>query len=229
MKALWRKYADKIDALSLRERVMVFVTALVIVLFMIHVLFIDPLTTRSKALSGQMAQQQTDLPALQVKIQALEKDLTDPDIANRARHDGIKREIAQIDATLKDMQQSLVPAQDMQALLQEMLTRNPRLQLIALRTLPAAPLVAKHDTTDKSDAAAPGAKAAASADGVFKHGVRITVQGSYADLHDYLARLEKLSWHMFWSRASLNADDYPRLTLTLTIYTLSLDKAWLVV
>jgi MSHA biogenesis protein MshJ len=32
---------------------------------------------------------------------------------------------------------------------------------------------------------------------------------------------------MFWSRASLNAEDYPRLTLTVTIYTLSLDKAWL--
>ena len=147
MKALWRKYADKIDALSLRERVMVFITALVIVLFMIHALFIDPLTTRNKALSAQMAQQQTDLLALQVKIQALEKDLTNPDIANRARRDGIKREIAQIDATLKDMQQSLVPAQDMQALLQEMLTRNPRLQLIALRTLPAAPLVAKRCST----------------------------------------------------------------------------------
>jgi MSHA biogenesis protein MshJ len=229
MNASWRKYADRIDALSVRERAMVFITALVFVLFLINALFIDPLMTRNKALSAQMAQQQTELLALQVKIQALEKDLTEPDIANRARRDGIKREIAQIDATLKDMQQSLVPAQNMQALLQEMLTRNPRLQLIAMRTLPAAPLVAKRDTTGRNDDTAPGAKAAAGADGVFKHGVRITVQGSYADLHDYLARLEKLSWQMFWSRASLNADDYPRLTLTLTIYTLSLDKAWLVV
>jgi MSHA biogenesis protein MshJ len=65
--------------------------------------------------------------------------------------------------------------------------------------------------------------------GVFKHGVQITLQGSYGDMYEYLARLEKLPWHMFWSRASLSASDYPHLTLTVTIYTLSLDKAWLVV
>jgi MSHA biogenesis protein MshJ len=137
MKALWRRYADKIDALSVRERAMVFVTALVIVLFIINAVFIDPQRTRNKALTAQMAQQQADLLALQATIRALEKNLTDPDIANRARREDIKREIAQIDVTLKEMQQSLVPAQNMQALLQEMLTRNPRLQLIALRTLPA--------------------------------------------------------------------------------------------
>ena len=112
MKATWRKYADRIDALSLRERLMVFITALVIVLFLINAVFIDPLRTRNKALSAQMAQQQADLLASQVKIQALQKELSEPDIANRARHDGIKSEIAQIDATLKEMQQSLVPAQN---------------------------------------------------------------------------------------------------------------------
>ena len=63
---------------------------------------------------------------------------------------------------------------------------------------------------------------------MFKHGIQVTVQGSYADLHDYLSRLEKINWRMFWARASLNTDDYPRLALTVTVYTLSLDKAWLV-
>jgi len=40
-------------------------------------------------------------------------------------------------------------------------------------------------------------------------------------------RLEKLPWRMFWSRATLAAAEYPRVTLKVTIYTLSLDKAWL--
>ena len=62
---------------------------------------------------------------------------------------------------------------------------------------------------------------------VFKHGVEVKLSGSYADLYDYLVRLEGLPSRMFWSRVSLNAEDYPRLTLTVTIYTLSLDKAWL--
>jgi len=55
----------------------------------------------------------------------------------------------------------------------------------------------------------------------------MTLQGSYADLHDYLARLEQSQWRMFWWRARLSTEDSPRLTLTVTLYTLSLDKGWL--
>ena len=121
----------------------------------------------------------------------------------------------------------------MNALLQDMLARNPRLQLVGLSTLPATPLVEKRAPAEKINATASAPKSqdklVAATSNVFKHGVQITLQGSYADLHDYLAALEKLPWRMLWSRASLSADDYPRLTLTVTIYTLSLDKAWLVI
>ncbi len=227
MKALWRKYAVKIDALPVRERVMVFIAAVVVTLFVIDALFIEPAAAHRKAMMAQSAQQRATLSTLQPQILALEKKLADPDAANMARRDDIKRQIAEVDAILKGMQQSLVAAENMKVLLQDMLARNPRLQLVALRTLPVTPLV---DKRGKPDAAgATNDKSTTSEGAVFKHGVQITIQGSYADLHDYLGRLEKMSWRMFWSRASLNAENYPRLTLTLTIYTLSLDKAWLVV
>jgi MSHA biogenesis protein MshJ len=231
MNELWRRYADKIDAMSPRERAMVFAAAVVVVVFMVNAFFIDPVAMRKKALMTRLAQQQTEMQALSVKIQAIQKQRADPDAANRARRDAIKRQIAEIDETLKDMQRSLVPAQNMKAVLQEMLARNPRLQLIAMRTLPATPLVEKRDKAAKPAATAPASKSedkfTAGASTVFKHGAQITLQGSYADLHDYLARLEKLPWRMFWLRASLDADGYPRLMLTVTIYTLSLDKTWL--
>ena len=233
MKSLWRQYADKLDALAMRERAMVFAAALVVLVFLMNALFIDPAMTRRKALATRMAQQQTEMQGLQTQIAALEKKRADPDAVNQVRRDGIKRQITEIDGTLKDMQQSLVPAQKMNALLQDMLARNPRLQIVTMRTLPVTPLVERPAKPEKNDAGssapATSGKFTAGESNVFKHGVQITLQGSYTDLYDYLARLEKLSWRMFWSRASLNADDYPRLTLTVTIYTLSLDKAWLVV
>lgn len=218
MKELWLKYEARIDALSLRERVMVFVAALVVVLFLGNALFIDPAVMRKRVLVDQMARQSKELQGLQLQIAELEKKRADPDAANVTRRDNLRNEIAVIDDSLKDMRSSLVPAQNMKALLQDVLARNPRLQLVAMRTLPVAPLV------DKSNAA----EKAVTGGGVFKHGIQVTVQGSYADLHDYLSRLEKINWRMFWAQASLNTDDYPRLALTVTVYTLSLDKAWLV-
>jgi MSHA biogenesis protein MshJ len=230
MKRRWRRYAAKVDALPQRERALVFVTVMAAVIFVAYALFIDPLVARKKALAAQAVQQQAELQVMRGNIQALKNRLAAPDAANLARRDAVQRQIVEIDVKLKDMQTSLVPAQTMRAVLQEMLARNPRLQLIAVQTLPVMPLIEKRDKTEKSPAARqPNLKPTTAENGVFKHGVHITLQGSYADMYDYLARLETLPWHMFWSRASLSAADYPRLTMTVTIYTLSLDKAWLVV
>ena len=232
MKDLWSKYSARIDALMLRERAMVFAAAVAIAVFIVYALFIQPVAARRQALSTRMTQQQAEMQGLQAKIQAMQKQRANPDAANQARREVIKHQIADIDETLKDMQRSLVPAQNMKAVLQEVLARNPRLHLVAMHTLPVAPLVEKSEKAEPpkvpaAPAAKPPDKPAAGESNVFKHGAEITLQGSYTDLHDYLVRLEKQPWRMFWSRASLNAADYPRLTLTVTIYTLSLDKAWL--
>ena len=57
MKELWRKTESRIDALSLRERVMVFVAALAVVLFLGNALFIDPAVMRKRVLLDQIARQ----------------------------------------------------------------------------------------------------------------------------------------------------------------------------
>jgi MSHA biogenesis protein MshJ len=45
----------------------------------------------------------------------------------------------------------------------------------------------------------------------------------------YLTELEKMPTQMFWGEAGLSVEKYPNAVLTLTLYTLSLDKAWLTV
>jgi MSHA biogenesis protein MshJ len=62
---------------------------------------------------------------------------------------------------------------------------------------------------------------------IYKHGVKITVRGNYADLLQYLTALEKLPSQMFWGVAKLDVVQHPTAELSLTLYTLSLDKTWL--
>ena len=62
---------------------------------------------------------------------------------------------------------------------------------------------------------------------VYKHGVEIVVEGGYPELMDYLAQLEKLPVRVIWGNLKLRVDGYPRTTMSLTIYTLSLEKKWL--
>ena len=216
MKSEWKKYAAKIDAMSSRERIILFGGLLLVIVYIAFMVFIDPAQQRKKGLSAELEKQRAEMQVLQIQIADLAAKRGDPDAANLARRNGLREQIAGIEVSLK-----------------EMLTHQPRLQLVALKTLPVTPLVEKKEKAEKTDAANAAAPAPASTppaeSNVFKHGVEITLQGSYADLYEYLTRVEKLQWRMFWSRASLNAEDSPRLKLTVTIYTLSLDKAWLVV
>jgi MSHA biogenesis protein MshJ len=127
----------------------------------------------------------------------------------------------------------MVSAELMPTLLQDVLRQHHGLQLVELRTLPATSLVERTAKDDKP--AKPGELPAVDAGGqggernLYKHGFELTVRGSYPDFVQYLEQLERLPMRMYWGKVTMNADDYPKVTLTVTIYTLSLDKAWLAI
>jgi MSHA biogenesis protein MshJ len=102
----------------------------------------------------------------------------------------------------------------MRSVLEEMLGRNRRLALIDLRTLPVVPI-----TPPRSSAPS----------GMFRHGIEITVRGTYTELYEYLHMLEGLRSQLYWGAAELTVGDYPLITLKLTVHTISFDRAWLVV
>ena len=55
------------------------------------------------------------------------------------------------------------------------------------------------------------------------------MRGTYLELLAYLRDLEKLPNQMYWGRLELGVGAYPQVTPKLSVYTLSLDLAWLVV
>jgi MSHA biogenesis protein MshJ len=79
----------------------------------------------------------------------------------------------------------------------------------------------------QGDAAFVSAKAPTTA--LFKHGVKLTLVGNYAALTQYMEKLERLPVGFYWARAELDASGHPAISLTLTLYTLSLEKTWLTV
>ena len=235
MKQLWRRYAKKFDALVLRERLMVLVASGAALGFVLWTLAIEPVAVENKRLAAKLAQQQQLLREVQNANRGLQGARVDPDAPNRARREQLNRDIAAVEQKLRAVGSTLVAADQMPRLLENIFDRNRRLQLLALHSIAAAPLVqrpsAKSETKDKPVAPAPPSStpSAGGDTNIYKHGVELTVEGSYLDLMDYLAQLEKLPWQMFWGRANLDSTQYPKVTLTLTLYTLSLDKALLTV
>lgn len=219
MKALLVRYASRFDALSSRERLLVFAAALAIVGFALQALLIEPALRSSARMREQLAQQDKTLDAVQAANRALLAARADPDGATRARIAQRRKELEALTAKLGTMAQGLVPPERMPLLLQSLLGTDSRPVIVALRSLVPSPLTqtSQPQGTDKP----------ASAVGVFKHGIELTAQGTYEDLYRYVTTLEQGPFRMYWSDAVLDASAYPNVRLTLRVYTVSTDPSWM--
>lgn len=78
---------------------------------------------------------------------------------------------------------------------------------------------------------APAAPRAGAADDaqvtLYRHGVELTLEGSFAELLDYLRALQAMPQRVLWGKLSFKVEQHPKATLTLRLYTLSRDRHWL--
>lgn len=246
----------KIDALTLRERLMVFAAAAGTIIFLAYYAWFDPLLSTEKSLRAQIRQEQDNALGIDAEIiRKVQAYAFDPEAADRARLQAVKVELAQLGAALRAMQRGLVAPDKIAALLETMLKGHGRLRLLSLKTLPVSglsdgafelPEDARPSGTEAPQMRAlgdiqkeiAGAQAKPAADAkpaaqanplelVYRHGVEIALQGSYSDMVNYMEALEAMPTQLFWAQAKLDAVDYPAARLTLVLYTLSLDRKWI--
>ena len=227
MKQLLQRYADSIDAMALRERVLFFGAVALVLVTLLQVFLLNPVLSRRTQLSAQIAQQDDETKAIQAQIQALVRpNVPDQDALNRDKIKSLRGQIAQLDRQFEEQQKQFVPPEKMAAMLENMIAKNPKLQLLSLRNLPSTGL--SPGAGVPTDAAQKRAKVAGARE-VFRHTVEISVKGSYFDLLDYIAALERMPQRVFWEGFELSVAQYPQSVLKLTIYTLSPEKSWLTV
>ena len=227
MTQVWEKLARRFDALKPRERVMVFAAGVAIIAGLGFVLALEGVLAKHKILAANAERHRIDLAQLNKQNTESTRLLNqDPDVEGRKHIDDLRRQLGGYDTELRGVQQGLVPPNRMVKVLEDMLSRDANVRLVKLRTLPVAALVEPAGLAAESAAAK---SSAPTKNLVYKHGIELTVEGSYLELLDYQARLEHLPWRMFFARTSVNSVDYPRVFMTVTLYTLSLEEAWLVV
>lgn len=219
----------RIDALTLRERGLLFAAAAAVIVFVGHTMVLGPIYRAQDLLRDQISQQRNNMIGLDGEITAkVQAYQVDPDAPARARLQAVQQETAALGDSLLAMEHGLVPPERMAPLLDTILRANGRLKLVSMRTLPAEGVGAPAGADKTAPAAAPARDAAAKpADLLYRHGVEVTVRGNYLDMVDYMSAHEAMPTRLFWGRAQLDVEEYPASRLTLTLYTLSLDRKWM--
>lgn len=137
------------------------------------------------------------------------------------------------DEALRRHADALVGPDRMLDLLDKLLARHGEVRVRALRSLgrsdvlnPAAG-AALAAATAPARAGSPVPATPSPTGGLYRHGVELVLEGSYADLLAYLQAMEGLPQRMLWGTASLQVEQHPRCVLTLRVHTLSRDPHWL--
>lgn len=213
MKEQLKHYLERVDNATLRERVLLFGAAALVLLYVVNVLMIQPLRDTQRRLGLEVAKSAQELRTVQTELQRLARERqADPETQHRKRAADLRAEIAALDARIQQEQRRFTTPQRMREVLREMFERDKRLRLVDLKTLPVTDLAAGQ-----------------SGRRVFRHGIELTVAGSYLDLYAYLAALEQIPTQLYWGRVEMSVASYPVATLKMTVYTLSFEQAWMVV
>ncbi|WP_312437424.1 MSHA biogenesis protein MshJ [Janthinobacterium sp.] len=237
LKQRWRKLAAKVDALSLRERVMAFGASAALVIFLLFSLFLNPLFAKQKLLNETMATDQQMIAGIDAEILLkISGNGVDPDARDRKELERLHQELTRLTNTLRMAQGGLVPPERIVFLLERLLKQQPRLRLVSLKTLPSAPVAGAAPKAGAASTAlsatppaagTPPAPVLKSAPLLYRHGVEVVLRGGYIDMVNYMEALETMPTHVFWGDAKLEVEQYPNASLRLTLFTLSLDDKWI--
>ncbi len=201
-----------VDKLSLRERLLIFATALMLMGSVWYLALMQPLV--QQAASGR-----TEIESLRARIDTTNQNLEDQVLQitgtgteYQQRYARIQHRIDEINERLGDYAAELIDPAEMAHVLEGVLERQAKLRLIRIRNLSPEALTASADTHTAT---------------FYKHGLEIEFEGSYFACLEYLRQIEALPWRFYWQIVELDVEEYPRNRIRLEVSTLSLDEEWI--
>ncbi|MCF8179147.1 MAG: hypothetical protein K9J74_11610 [Sulfuritalea sp.] len=223
--AKWTQMSGRFAALTRRERSIVAGAALIGGGFLIFSFAVDPSLAKARTASRVESVARTEATQLQSQLAMLKLQNADPDAGNRTRLEQAKKQLADVSGRLVQFEEGMVPPARMQAFLEGLLAKNRTIELLGLKTLPVTRVGAAlaADTTHQAGSTP------APMEGIYQHGIEIRLAGSYNELLNYLAELERMPQRLMWNSVNFTVDQYPRNSVVLRVYTLSLDRNWLIV
>jgi len=202
----------KIDALSLRERILVLITGVIVFAALWHTLLMQPLEQRATQSRAELASLEDRISAANRSLEEQLLQLAGGTDEHRSRIASLQMRIDEINTTLGNHAAELIDPAEMARVLEGLLKEQSKLSLVRMRN--TTPEFLSADDTENSLT-------------FYRHGLEIEVEGSYVACLEYLDAIEALPWRLYWQVLDLEVIEYPHNRIRLEVSTLSLDEEWI--
>jgi len=209
MKDKWIEISEKLNALTTRERGIIFATLLVAVYMAFQLLVFDPLMAERSRLIKLEADITKQIDRVRVEIaEVIAESTFDPNKATREKIAKAEQKAEQYQQEILSITDKLIEPAQMSDVLASLLNKDSGLKLTSIRNLTAEPV---------RIGSAAGAE-------LYQHRIQLELEGKYDQVSKYLAQVEALPEKVFWQNLAFQMDNYPVGRLSLEVYTLSTSK-----
>lgn len=217
IKQKWQALSERTATLQMREKWLVFSGVMVLMcyltLFYVIMPLMDEIERANTAILAQIKKTETTQQQIGLYQGALGKD------PNKAVNESIEKteaSIVEVDKLLAQLTVNFISPHKMREVLTELLKSDSRIKVTEFTALPAEKVnidgvPANADIT------------------IYQHGIRLTVQGSYFDLQQYIKRIEDLPWQFNWKDFAYQVQDHPNAKLEIEITTISTNEQFIAI
>ncbi|KKO48126.1 hypothetical protein VT06_13550 [Arsukibacterium sp. MJ3] len=207
--ANWQQLNQRYQTLQIREKRLVFFGLLLLLFWLLLMYMLEPAWQQQQQLIGErqkfLLQQQQVQQQLQLLQQQLAIDIEQP----------LRDEIAsftqqQTELSVQRQSQSslFIGADQMLALLREILAKSQQLSLKSLATSAAVPVVLAGQLAEEAPL-------------LYQHKTTLVVSGAYNDVQQLLKELERLPWLVQWQQLDYQVTEYPLANISIEFITVS--------
>ncbi len=222
------EWQQKIDGLQIRERLLIGLCLLVLVIVFLQALFIDPLLAKQTLFKKEKSRLTLQISQQSNEQQLLTAELTAGVNRNKEkRHKQLQRELDDLNQHIEKTVLGLIPPRLMPEVLERVLVQNKGLKLLGVENKPVVSIIQERVDAATSEAgshAEVSEKAVLDRQGLYRHSFILRLQGNYMDAIGYFESLGKLPWQFYWDDLKYEVDEYPSAIITLEVHTISMSE-----
>ncbi|WP_053980881.1 hypothetical protein [Marinagarivorans algicola] len=236
----WLELCSRFDALVVRERVLLFGSCLAGLYLVFDTLLILPTSAKQALLTEEMISIQKKIDQIATEKKVFDRVAQrDPDANLKRERLKLQGRLLQLEGGLEELSLRLIASEQLPEILREVSKSASQMNLKSLRTLPpeaidlsgkvvklkaiaraAKDYLSGHESDDSEDQALPSEK-------VYRHAIRLRLEGTYFEVMEFLQVLENLTWRFYWEGIDYKVAQFPNAIVEIELYTLSTDEGML--
>lgn len=207
MKTIWNKLRQKINSLNLRERKLITLTLVGLMLSLFLLLAWNPTWIKYQNVKSANYEMAANIEKIKNDIQTLEdRSKQDVNFPYRIRLEKLKGIAKEQQEKINNITSALIQPEKMNLVFNGLLDKS-KLKFESIKNL--EPKIIELKQAKNSNQV------------LYEHGLVIDMKGQYLHSLDYIKAIENQSWQLYWDEVQYKTTAYPMGELKLKVHTLS--------